>query len=136
MDFLRVPYLAPPPLHFLMSVTISHLFSVRNPNQYPGNNCFQNCISDAFASLNKWVKANKQGLYLGKINCMKFSANIKIYVNLNISYGNKTVEVLTSKFLGLQILSNLNWEDIKHIWDMFSIVVQCDYHGCEPNHLQ
>ena len=67
---------------------------------------------------------------------MKFSANIKTYVNLNISYGNKTVKVLTSKFLGLQILSNLNWEDIKHIWDMLPIVVQCDYHGREPSHLQ
>lgn len=95
------------PLHFLVSITISHLFSARNPNQYPENNCFHNYISDTFASLNKCVKANKHGLYFGKINCMKFSANIKTYVNLNISYGNKTVKVLTSKFLGLQILSNL-----------------------------
>jgi len=70
------------------------------------------------------------------MNCMKFSAFIKTYLNLNISYGNKTVKVLTSKFLGLQILSNVNWEDIKHIWDMFPIVVQCDYYGPEHSHLQ
>jgi hypothetical protein len=65
---------------------------------------------------------------------MKFSANIKTYVNLNISYG--TVKVLTSKFLGPQILSNLNWENIEHIWDIFPVVVQCDYYGPEPSHLQ
>jgi hypothetical protein len=100
---------------------VSHLFSVRNTNQYPENDFFQNCISDAFSSLNKWVKANKHGLYLAKMKCMKFSANIKTYVNLNKSYGNKIVKVLISKFLALQILSYLNWEDIKHIWDMFPI---------------
>jgi len=123
------------PLHFLVSITISHLFSVRNTNQHPENDFFQNCISDAFASLNKWVKTNKHGLYLDKMKCMKFSANIKTYVNLNISYGNKIIKVPISKFLGLQILSNLNW-DIKHIWDMLPIVVSCDYYGPEPSYLQ
>ena len=69
------------------------------------------------------------------MKCMKFSANIKTYVNLNISYGNKIIKVPISKFLGLQILSNLNW-DIKHIWDMLPIVVSCDYYGPEPSYLQ
>jgi hypothetical protein len=42
---------------------------------------------------------------------MKFATNEKTCINLNIGYDNKTVEeVLTAKFLGLQIDNNLNWK--------------------------
>jgi hypothetical protein len=45
---------------------------------------------------------------------MKFATNNKTSINCNIGYGNKTTEeVLTTKFLGLQIDNNLNWK--KHI---------------------
>jgi hypothetical protein len=42
---------------------------------------------------------------------MKFSANNKTCINLNVGYDTKTIEeVLTTKFLGLQISNNLNWK--------------------------
>jgi hypothetical protein len=42
---------------------------------------------------------------------MKFATNSKTCINLNIGYDNKTIEeVLTTKFLGLQIDNNLNWK--------------------------
>jgi hypothetical protein len=46
---------------------------------------------------------------------MKFTTNNETRINFNIGYDNKTIEevLLTTKFLGLQIDSNLNWK--KHI---------------------
>jgi hypothetical protein len=45
---------------------------------------------------------------------MKFATNNKTSVNFNTGYDDKTIqEVLTPKFLGLQIDNNLNWK--KHI---------------------
>jgi hypothetical protein len=45
---------------------------------------------------------------------MKFTSNNKTCINLNTGYDNKRIkEVLTTKFLGLQIDNNLNWK--KHI---------------------
>jgi hypothetical protein len=41
---------------------------------------------------------------------MKFATNNKISINFNVGYDNKTIEVLTTKFLGLQIDNNLNWK--------------------------
>jgi hypothetical protein len=144
MDFLRFPIWPPAFSHGSNdqpSVFSSHLKPLPFADNagiiyHPESDCFQNCITDAFASLNKWVKANNHGLYLDKMNSMKLSAKIKTYMHLNVRYGNKTMKVVTSKFLGLKILSNLNWDYIKHIWDMFPIVVQCDCCGPEPSHLR
>jgi hypothetical protein len=68
-------------------------------------------MNDVFTSLNKWIKAIELTLNFDKTNFMKFCANNKTCVNLNIGYGNKTIrEVETTKFLGLQIDNNLNWK--------------------------
>jgi hypothetical protein len=45
---------------------------------------------------------------------MKYTINNKTSINFNIAYDSKTIEeVVTTKFLGLQIENNLNWK--KHI---------------------
>jgi hypothetical protein len=52
--------------------------------------------------------------HFDKTDFMKFTANNKTSINFNIGYDNETIEeVLTTKFLGLQIDNNLNWK--KHI---------------------
>jgi hypothetical protein len=51
---------------------------------------FQNCINCVFGRLNKWFKARKLTLNIGKTNFMKFGAS-KRYINLNISCANRTV---------------------------------------------
>jgi hypothetical protein len=46
-----------------------------------------------------------------KTNFIKFAANNKTVINLNIGYVNKTIEkVGTTRFCGLQIDDNLNWK--------------------------
>jgi hypothetical protein len=66
-------------------------------------------MNDAFARLNKWIKANQLALNVDKKNCMKFCTNSKTCDNLNIRYDDKTIEeVETTKFLGLQVDSNLH----------------------------
>jgi hypothetical protein len=61
--------------------------------------------------LNKWIKANKLTFNFDETNFMKFCTNNKTCVNLNIGYDDKSVEeVETTKFLCLQIDSNLNWK--------------------------
>jgi hypothetical protein len=78
---------------------------------YPEIYCFQYCMNDAFARLNKWIKANQLTLNFYKTNCMKFCTNSKTCDNLNIRYDDKTIEeVQTTKFLGLQVDSNLHWK--------------------------
>jgi hypothetical protein len=71
---------------------------------------------DIFASLNKWMKANKLTLNFDKTNFMKFCTNNKTHIKLNTGYVDKTIEeVETTTFLGLQIDNNLNWKtDIQH----------------------
>jgi hypothetical protein len=67
-------------------------------------------MSDIFDSLNKWIKANKLALNFDKTNFIKFFIK-KTCFNLNTGYDDKpTEEVDTTKFLGLQIDSNLNWK--------------------------
>jgi hypothetical protein len=41
---------------------------------------------------------------------MKFTTGKKTSINFNIGYDDKTIEVVTTKFLGLQIDNNLNWK--------------------------
>jgi hypothetical protein len=77
---------------------------------HPDSNYFQNFVNDVFADLNKWFKANKLTSHFHKTNLMKFATN-KTSINFNIGY-DKTIEVLTTKILGLQI-DNWNWE--RHI---------------------
>jgi hypothetical protein len=60
-------------------------------NSHPEIDCFQNCMN-VFASLNKWIKANKLTLNFDKTNFMKSCTNNKTCVNLNIGYDNKTNE--------------------------------------------
>jgi hypothetical protein len=73
--------------------------------------CFQICMNDVFAGLNKWIKANKLSINFYKTNFMKFCTTNKNCVNLSIGYVDKTnVEVETTKFLGLQVDNNLNWK--------------------------
>jgi hypothetical protein len=68
-------------------------------------------MNDVFASLNKWIKANKLILNLNKTNFTKVCTNNNTCINLNIGYGDNTIEeVETTKFLGLQIDNNLNWK--------------------------
>jgi hypothetical protein len=75
---------------------------------HPEIGCFQDCMNDVFASLNKWIKANKLTLNFKKTNVMKFCANNKTRVN---GYDDKTIEeVETTKFFGLKIDNNLNWK--------------------------
>jgi hypothetical protein len=79
----------------------------------PESYYFQNSINDVFAGWMKWFKANKLTNF-EKTNFMKFAANNKTCSNLNIGCDNKIIEeVLTTKFLGIQIDNNLNWK--KHI---------------------
>jgi hypothetical protein len=60
---------------------------------------------------NRWIKANKLILNFDKTNFMKFCTNNKTCVNLNMGFDDKTIEeVETTKFLGLQIDSSLNWK--------------------------
>jgi hypothetical protein len=59
-------------------------------------------------------KANKLTLNFDKTDLIKFSINNKTNINFNIGYDNKTIEeVVTTKFLCLQIDNNFNWK--KHI---------------------
>jgi hypothetical protein len=68
-------------------------------------------MNDVFAILNRWIKANKLTLNFDKTNFIKFCTNNKTCVNLNMGFDDKTIEeVETTKFLGLQIDSNLNWK--------------------------
>jgi hypothetical protein len=68
-------------------------------------------MTDVFARLKKRIKANKLTLNFDKTNFMKFCTNNKTGVNLNMGYDEKTIEeVETTKFLGLQVVSNLNWK--------------------------
>jgi hypothetical protein len=73
---------------------------------------FQNSINDVFADLNNWFKANKLISNSDKTNFRKFTTNNKTSINFNVGY-DKTIEVVTTKFLGLQIDNNLNRK--KHI---------------------
>jgi hypothetical protein len=66
-------------------------------------------MNDVFASFNKWIKANKFTLHFDKTKFVKFYTNNKTHLNLNIGY-DKTIEVETSKFLGLQTDNTLNWK--------------------------
>jgi hypothetical protein len=76
---------------------------------HPEVNCFKNDMNYVFASLNKWIKANKLTPNFHKTNFTKFCIYNKTSVHLNIGYGNKAIgEVETTKFLGLQIDSNFN----------------------------
>jgi hypothetical protein len=69
---------------------------------HPDIDCFQICMNDVFAGLNKWIKASKFTLYFDKINFMKFSTYNKNCINLCFGYEDKTIgEVETTKFLGL-----------------------------------
>jgi hypothetical protein len=62
-------------------------------------------VNDVFASLNKWIKANKPTLNADKTNC------VISYLQQNLCYLSIGYEeVGTTKFLGLQIDSNLNWK--------------------------
>jgi hypothetical protein len=68
---------------------------------HPEFDCFQICMNDVFAGLNKWIKANKLTL--------NFVLPTKI-VNLSTEYVDKTTEeVETTKFLGLQVDNNLKF---------------------------
>jgi hypothetical protein len=62
--------------------------------------------------------------------------NNKISINLNIGYDNKTEEVLTTKFLGLQINNNLNWKKARRIYypqTKFSMLCHEDSHSSLEN---
>jgi hypothetical protein len=73
---------------------------------HPDSDYFQNSINDIFADLN-WFKANKLTLNFDKTNFMKFTTNNKTSINFNIGYDDRTTEeVLSTKFLGLQIDNN------------------------------
>jgi hypothetical protein len=68
-------------------------------------------MNDVFASLNKWIKANKLTSNFDQTNFMKFCTNNKTCVNLYFGYDDKTIEeVETTNFLGLQTDKNLNWK--------------------------
>jgi hypothetical protein len=67
------------PLHFAGAAGIIY---------HPEGDCLQNCITDAFVSWSKWVKANEHGLYLDKMNSLKFS-NIKTLVGFILFTGHK-----------------------------------------------
>jgi hypothetical protein len=68
-------------------------------------------MNDVFAGLNKWIKAIKLTLNFDKTNFMKFCTTNKKCVNLRKEYVDKTIEeVETTKFIGLQVDSNLNWK--------------------------
>jgi hypothetical protein len=49
-------------------------------------------MNDVFASLNRWIKANKLALNFDKTNFMKFCTNNKTCVNLNMGFDDKTIE--------------------------------------------
>jgi hypothetical protein len=67
---------------------------------HPDTDCFQNRTNDVFASLNKWIKANKLTLNFDKTNFMKFCTNNKTCFNLNVEYDDKSVEeVERTKFI-------------------------------------
>jgi hypothetical protein len=51
---------------------------------HPEINCFQICMNDVFAGLNKWIKAHKFTLNFDKTNFMKFCTTNKNCVNLTI----------------------------------------------------
>jgi hypothetical protein len=86
---------------------------------HPEIDCFQNCMNDVSASLNKWIKANKLTLNFDKTNFMKFCTNNKAYFNLNMGYSDKSIEeVETTRFLCLQTGNNLN---LKHIFNTLCI---------------
>lgn len=60
--------------------------------------------------INKWTKANKLAFNFDRITFFKFCIKNKTRINWNRGYDDKTIEMDTTKFLGLQIYSNLNWK--------------------------
>jgi hypothetical protein len=54
-----------------------------------------------------WFKANKLTLNFGKTFFMEFTINYKTNININVDCI-KTVEIFTTKLLGLKIDDNLN----------------------------
>jgi len=65
----------------------------------------QNCLENALAEFENRVKANKHTKQPNVSQAIKY-----IYINSNIGYGNETIKlVITTKFLGVQIDSNLTW---------------------------
>jgi hypothetical protein len=77
---------------------------VSNIISHPEIYCFQICMNDIFAGLNKLIKANKLTINFDKTNLMKFCTTNKNRVNLSIGYEDKRIEkVETTKFLGLQL---------------------------------
>jgi hypothetical protein len=78
---------------------------------HPEIDSFPDCMNDVFASLNKWIKANKLTLYFDKTSFMKLCTNNKTCVNINVGYNDKTIEKIeTAQFYVLQIKNNLNWK--------------------------
>jgi hypothetical protein len=82
---------------------------------HPDSDSFQNSINDVFADLNNWFKANKLTLNFDKTNFIKFTTNNKTSINFNIGYDKTVEEVLTTKFLGLQIDNNLTGKSTLNI---------------------
>lgn len=65
-------------------------------------------MNDFFASLNKWSKASKLTLDFDKTNFV-----IPTEIVLGLWYKDKTIEVETTEFCGVQIdYNNLNWKNI------------------------
>jgi hypothetical protein len=67
---------------------------------HPDSNYFQNSITDVFADLSKWFKANILTFNFDMTNFMKFATKNKTYISLYIGYDNKTIAVLITKFFG------------------------------------
>lgn len=71
---------------------------------HPERDQLQNCLDNALAKLENWLKANKDT----KLQPDVSQAIKYIYINLNICYGNATIKfVITTKFIAVQIDNNL-----------------------------
>ena len=72
---------------------------------------FRQKINQALTNMNLWFQTNQLVLNIQKTHIIKFSPTITVHASLDVYYNNTLInEAKSSKFLGFQVDSQLNWK--------------------------